>query len=51
MQQVEIKNKKITKRIKLKKFGRMYKWFFMKMSGMFFPSILHDMVLHDVPFV
>ncbi len=29
----------------------MYKWFFMKMSSMFFPSILHDVVLHDVPFV
>ncbi len=51
MQQVETKNKTITKRIKLKKFGRMYLWFFKKMSSMFFPSIPHDAMLHDISFV
>jgi hypothetical protein len=51
MQQAKIKNKKILEKIKLNFFGRMYMWFFKKMSSMFFPSILHDVVLHDVLFV
>ncbi len=42
MQQVETQNKTIVERIKLKKFGKMYLWFFKKTSSMFFPSFFHD---------
>jgi hypothetical protein len=51
MQQVKAKDKTIAKRIKLKKFRRMYMWFFKKMNNMFFQSIFHNAVLHDIPFV
>jgi hypothetical protein len=51
MQQAKTKNQIIAKKIKLENFGRMYMWFFKKMNNMFFPSILHNAVLHDIPFV
>jgi hypothetical protein len=51
MQQAKTKNKTIAKRIKLKKFGKMYMWFFKKMNNIFFPSIFHNTVLHDILFV